>query len=416
MSSRRVWVLSFAAALLASCGPPPPGTESGAPPGTERPRVTIGPRRPSGAEEDRLLAASPVRADGLAAQSGWKVQAWGNRAEVSLAGARRDRALVVEAESGEKGKVALRLDRRLLAKREAPAVLAAYNTGREPVKVALGFGVSNRLVYYESTPQVARGGWNRLAFDLTAGTFKTQATGWKHEAALPKPLDVRQVYVLVYNGNAPTVVYLRGLHLETAPPLDAAAGSKARSMIAAEAKKLPASPRAKALGLEVKKGWWTADFTDPAWVMPVSAGENTLLLIRISGEKGAHKVAAGRDEAMRLAAKGEACLAVHASADVRVGLAFETSAGYFESKAEPVKAGAWREVKIGLAGKTFKSEKSKWKHDLAVEKRDEVKRVFVVVEGESGARVWLDGIELPKAPAAPPTPKAPAAPAASGGA
>ncbi len=84
-----------------------------------------------------------------------------------------------------------------------------YNPGT-PVNVAIAIRVYDPWgAWYESAAQTVTTGWNRVRFDLSAGTWKSEETGWAYNGFIRLVLeDVRQVVFLVYGDNGAGKVYL----------------------------------------------------------------------------------------------------------------------------------------------------------------------------------------------------------------
>ncbi|MBN1270013.1 MAG: hypothetical protein JXB04_10510, partial [Kiritimatiellae bacterium] len=84
-----------------------------------------------------------------------------------------------------------------------------YNPGT-PVNVAIALRVYDTWGdWHESQAQTVTTGWNRVRFDLSAGTWKSASTGWEHTGFVREVLeDVRQVVFLVYGDNGADELYL----------------------------------------------------------------------------------------------------------------------------------------------------------------------------------------------------------------
>lgn len=225
MGVRTAVLLFLAAGLAAGCAPGSHGTAPEA-----APDAAV----PTGAAisaEVGELPPSPATAEGLEAADGWKLAEWedpGRLRRVEFRSVRKGSSAAVlhfATTGGLKGKSAAALTRDVALAPQGAVRLAAYNPGREPVRLAVAFWVSDNWVYYESEAQeVAPRAWQTLAFDLNAKTFKTASNNWQHSAGLWKREEAKQLAVLLFGGGRPAAIYLDGLTVDVVPaPAPAAA-------------------------------------------------------------------------------------------------------------------------------------------------------------------------------------------------
>ena len=102
--------------------------------------------------------------------------------------------------------------------------LAAAETGNLSVSIFCGEdecpGVSFALVTgqdynWQETPVTKLSkGWNKVALDLAAKTWKSKATEWKNEAALNGRDDVRAIALNIYNGKNSGTLYLDAFQID----------------------------------------------------------------------------------------------------------------------------------------------------------------------------------------------------------
>jgi hypothetical protein len=163
-----------------------------------------GPMAPTGS----LPPPAPSAPTGLTANWERENEQYSNPVQVqvsSLATARGDvPAIAVTVSPGARGKGALRRSVRLdLSGQDTSAfVLQVANPGSQPVALALAVKTGN-WVFFESTTQtVAPGPATELRFDLRATTYKSQSSDWNPTGKIAQLDDVRELQLLVYNGNA----------------------------------------------------------------------------------------------------------------------------------------------------------------------------------------------------------------------
>jgi len=74
-----------------------------------------------------------------------------------------------------------------------------YNPMTETVQISVAFKVGPAYTWYESKTMVITPGWNKdLFLDLTAPSFKSQASGWTFTEYLYQRNDIRDVIIQVY--------------------------------------------------------------------------------------------------------------------------------------------------------------------------------------------------------------------------
>ncbi len=142
----------------------------------------------------------------------WRVEAWGNPGEVSLApdGAGGE-ALRIDLKAGDKHKVAVKYDipahegRRLDLSGVQSILMDVYNGYHGGFRLSLVITtVNDRNAWrdFETRSVYLRPGWNRnLCFPLTGATFKSRETGWKgYDTPLANAGTCGKLSFFFYNG------------------------------------------------------------------------------------------------------------------------------------------------------------------------------------------------------------------------
>ncbi|MFW5857586.1 MAG: tetratricopeptide repeat protein, partial [Planctomycetota bacterium] len=82
--------------------------------------------------------------------------------------------------------------------------LHAFNPDKRPIRFAIGITAGPNHEWFESRPVVVPPGkWvARQRLDLLEESWKCEASGWQHRVAVRHPERVRNLVVLVYNGNS----------------------------------------------------------------------------------------------------------------------------------------------------------------------------------------------------------------------
>ena len=81
-----------------------------------------------------------------------------------------------------------------------------YNDSDREIRVAFAVFASADRVYCESELRAVQPGWNHIVFDLSASTFKTASSEWKHTAKIWRREDVHELALLFYDKAGVTLV------------------------------------------------------------------------------------------------------------------------------------------------------------------------------------------------------------------
>jgi hypothetical protein len=159
----------------------------------DRTSVTL---REQKTDASEALPPGPVRVlDTFDAVGGWTAESWGDRASLSASGKRLD--IAFEFGARKKAAVSKAYPERLGLSPDQALVVDAQNRLRCGARLALGLFAGD--TYYETQPFYLKPGPNTVCFRLSAGTFKTEATGWEYRASLPGPVQVDRLTVLIYS-------------------------------------------------------------------------------------------------------------------------------------------------------------------------------------------------------------------------
>ncbi len=175
--------------------------------------------------------------------------------------------------------------------------------------------------------------------------------------------------------------------------------------------KIPPSPSRKD-GLEALPGWQVADWEDAATYKRFREKKTGLVMMYLGTEGGSKgKCAMTYTKGLCLAPKGALKVTAYNYSDNPVGLAaafwFSDGWVYYESKMRKLPSHAWTEVAFSLAAADFKTVSSKWQHNASLWKREDTKRIAILVYHDGKpAQLLLDGITVDQAPRPKDKPKA----------
>ena len=165
---------------------------------------------PSAAEDAR---------DGLE-KGDWTVEPWGAPAVVSANADAGDRGVVLRAvASGDGEKIAVRRAVELALPPGSRLLCEVFNRSDKDIGIAWAFSTGEAAEYQESPPQrVPPGRWVLdLAVSPQAAAFKSEATGWRHEAPLRAPEQIRSLTLLVYGAARDGEVWVDRIRADARP-------------------------------------------------------------------------------------------------------------------------------------------------------------------------------------------------------
>jgi hypothetical protein len=187
----------------------PPAKEAAAP------KPAPAPKAP--AEFVKTLPPNPRSiTDGLVRVRNWKALNWANPADVAPWRKKKsgdDVVLVVTLKGGKGDKTAVSRPVGIVADAKGQLRMDVYNGGPKGVEIAFAVFASVDRVYSESVAKKLKPGWNRVAFDLSASTFKSAASEWKNNTKLWGAGDVRELAILFYS-DKPTAFAIDGIEVD----------------------------------------------------------------------------------------------------------------------------------------------------------------------------------------------------------
>ncbi len=159
-------------------------------------------------------------------------------------------------------------------------------------------------------------------------------------------------------------------------------------------------------GLEARRGWKPASWEDKSYlkILTDNKADDTILFFEgEGGKKGKNALEFVAN--MKLAKKGTLQISVYNynRQEVKVAAAFWFSNKwvYYESLPQTVAGRKWTRLSFDLAASSYKTPSSKWKHNCGLWKREEMKKMALLVyHGGQPIKLLLDGIVIDQQPAA----------------
>jgi hypothetical protein len=125
----------------------------------------------------------------------WKAQTWGNPCTTSVLSHKGSKRLQVAIERGLQDKAAIGRPMDMDLSSRDRLTLDVDNQSKDVIQVAVAVQSDQ---WYESRVELVRVGESRVQFNLRAGDFKSEATGWRHTTAAKNLDAVKSVYLLFY--------------------------------------------------------------------------------------------------------------------------------------------------------------------------------------------------------------------------
>jgi hypothetical protein len=142
----------------------------------------------------------------------WVAEAWGNSgtAEKTASGAL---PLLKLTYGGAKDKTAFKRLTNFGLSSKGGLRLLVFCGEESPPKFAVAICTTGLFLWQESKPIELKKGWNTVEVPLGTNEWKSEASGWKHTAALEAPQDVRAIDLIVY-GSATGALYVTGFQYD----------------------------------------------------------------------------------------------------------------------------------------------------------------------------------------------------------
>jgi hypothetical protein len=162
------------------------------------------------------LAAAEVPTPAQDTQPGmergpWNVESWGNPGAAEKAASGGFALLKLSFTGGPKDKVVFKHPTMLGVAQAGKVRLHVFAPDENGPFFTLALCTGPASQWHEAHPVQLRKGWNKLEFAVSAREWKTEASAWKHTAAVEHSDDVRAVCLVVYNRLATGAIFVAGL-------------------------------------------------------------------------------------------------------------------------------------------------------------------------------------------------------------
>jgi hypothetical protein len=126
-----------------------------------------------------------------------------------------------------------------------------------------------------------------------------------------------------------------------------------------------------------------------------------VLAVGLPGTGKADKTAVGKtlERAVKPGKTFEALICAKANGKsterngLKVAVGLQTGSGYYESRPQPVRVGAWQSLRVELTGKDFKCQKSGWAYKARL--AGSVSEIYLVFYTQNAWSIHVKGVLLP---------------------
>ena len=158
---------------------------------------------------------------------GWDNEApqWSNPVKPQIISVTTDAgiapALKVDFKGGTQDKATIKRTAHLTISESSVLTFFAQNPGDKPLAIAIGVKTGAKYLFHESPQQQVKPGqeFQKLRFDFKAANFKSAASGWNYNTRVADLNDVKEIQVLIYNGQADGALIISNMGFPVKPDL-----------------------------------------------------------------------------------------------------------------------------------------------------------------------------------------------------
>ena len=156
--------------------------------------------------------------DGMEASNLWAIEQWGNLATSEVVTQGDDNKLLsVNWTENKKEKVALRLNIDMNLTDKTKVTFDVFNNSTAPAGVCMAFNTLPNYQFFESmafpTPLKK---WETITLDVAGKGFKCAATNWKYVSDITNKDNVKDIFIMIYNREAPGSLFIDNIRFHTA--------------------------------------------------------------------------------------------------------------------------------------------------------------------------------------------------------
>jgi hypothetical protein len=158
---------------------------------------------------------------------GWNNEAlqWSNPAQPQLITVSTEAgitpALKIDFKGGDKDKATIKRSARLTINQDSTLTFMAQNPTGKPLSLSVAVKTGSKYLFHESPAQTIKPGsdFQTVKIDLRAPNFKSAASNWQNNAPVADINDVKEIQLLIYNGNQDGTLIITGMGFPNRPDL-----------------------------------------------------------------------------------------------------------------------------------------------------------------------------------------------------
>jgi hypothetical protein len=130
-------------------------------------------------------------------------------------------ALKIDFSGGDKDKATIKRSARLTIGQDSVLTFQAQNSSEKPLSIAIAVKTGSKYLFHESPQQLIKTGeaFQKIKFDLKSANFKSAASNWENNTPVADLNDVKEIQILIYNGQQTGTLIISGMGFPTKPEL-----------------------------------------------------------------------------------------------------------------------------------------------------------------------------------------------------
>lgn len=130
-------------------------------------------------------------------------------------------ALKIDFKGGAQEKATIKRTAHLTIGDDSVLTFFAQTPGDKPLTLAIGIKTGSKYLFHESPQQQVKPGqeFQKLRFDFKAANFKSAASGWNYNTRVADLNDVKEIQVLIYNGQTDGTLIISNMGFPAKPDL-----------------------------------------------------------------------------------------------------------------------------------------------------------------------------------------------------
>ena len=159
-------------------------------------------------DSPNIPKAAPILQGGMESR-GWDNEAlqWSNPVQPKVVSLSTEAGIVpalqVDFKGGTQEKATIKRTAHLSIGDDSVLTFYVQNPGDKPLSIAIGLKTGSQYLFHESPQQPIKPSkdFQKLRFSFKGASYKSAASGWNYNTHVADLTDVKEIQVLIYNGN-----------------------------------------------------------------------------------------------------------------------------------------------------------------------------------------------------------------------